>query len=276
MHREAESIGRFLLGVGVHTFEMLHERRAVMPFHGVRSGEDVVAIARGDRDWRNGRKAQIFGDGEVFGDDLVEAGAGMLHQIHLVHRQNGMTDAHHVGDIGMSLGLGQHALARIHQNDGEVRRRGARRHVARVLLVTGRVGDDELALFRIEEAIGHIDGDALLALGLKTIQQQGEVDFLTCSAVLAGIALKHLDLVFEEQLGVIQKSADQGGFAVIHRAASNHSQHPVLPRPGQTFGDFSADCIISHLRNTPRASSSPWSPPRRNRSGGLRVRTCAR
>ena len=84
----------------------------------------------------------------------------------------------------MAPRLRQHALARIDQHDGEVGGRGAGRHVARVLLMAGRVGDDELALRRREEAIGDIDGDALLALGLQPVDQQREIDVVAGRAVL--------------------------------------------------------------------------------------------
>ena len=67
----------------------------------------------------------------------------------------------------MAARLGQHALARVDQDDGEVGGRGAGDHVARVLLVARRVGDDELALVGGEEAVGDVDRDALLALGLR-------------------------------------------------------------------------------------------------------------
>ena len=46
----------------------------------------------------------------------------------------------------MSLGLGHDTVLRIDQQDGELRGAGAGHHVARVLLVARRVGDDELAL----------------------------------------------------------------------------------------------------------------------------------
>ena len=78
----------------------------------------------------------------------------------------------------------QHALARVDQHDGEIGGRGAGRHVAGVLLVAGRVGDDELALRRGEEAVGDVDGDALLALGLEAVDQQREVDVVAGGAVL--------------------------------------------------------------------------------------------
>ena len=48
-------------------------------------------------------------------------------------------------------------------------------HVGSVLLMTWGIGDNELALLRTEVAIGNIDRDALLPLGLQAIQQQGEI-----------------------------------------------------------------------------------------------------
>ena len=66
--------------------------------------------------------------------------------------------------------------------------RGAGRHVAGVLLVARRVGDDERAPRRGEEAVGDVDGDALLALGLEPVEQQREVDVLAGRAVASRIA----------------------------------------------------------------------------------------
>ena len=64
----------------------------------------------------------------------------------------------------------------INQDDRQITRRSTRRHVARVLLMPGRISNDELALRRGEVAIGNIDGDALLALRLQTIREQGRVE----------------------------------------------------------------------------------------------------
>jgi len=50
-------------------------------------------------------------------------------------------------------------------------RRGAGHHVAGVLLVTRRVGDDERAPRRRKEAISDIDRDALLALVFEPVEQ---------------------------------------------------------------------------------------------------------
>ena len=87
----------------------------------------------------------------------------------------------------MAARLGQHALARIDQDDGEIGIGRAGRHVAGVLLMARRVGDDEFALVGGEEAIGDVDGDALLALGLQPVDQQREIDVVAGGAEFLGI-----------------------------------------------------------------------------------------
>ena len=74
------------------------------------------------------------------------------------------------------------AFARIDENDREIGRGCARDHVARVLNVSRRIGDDELTLRRREIAISHIDGDALLALGTQAIREQREIDLAVSTA----------------------------------------------------------------------------------------------
>ena len=64
-------------------------------------------------------------------------------QVDLVDRQHDMADAHQGGDEGVAAGLRQHPLARIHQHHRQLGVGGAGRHVARVLLMPRRVGDDE-------------------------------------------------------------------------------------------------------------------------------------
>ena len=58
--------------------------------------------------------------------------------------------------------LGQNAFARIDQDDSHVGCGCARGHVARVLFMTGRVGDDDSGR---EVAVSDVDRDALLPLG---------------------------------------------------------------------------------------------------------------
>ena len=82
----------------------------------------------------------------------------------------------------MTPRLRQDALAGVDQNDREFRGRGAGRHVAGILLMAWRVGDDEGAAGRGKIPVGDVDGDALLALRRQPVDQQGEVPRLTVGA----------------------------------------------------------------------------------------------
>ena len=72
-------------------------------------------------------------------------------------------------------GVGPVELGGVHQHHGGVGAGRGRHHVAGVLLVAGRIADDELAVFGGEVAVRHVDGDALLALGRQAIGQQREI-----------------------------------------------------------------------------------------------------
>ena len=204
---------------------MLQQSRPCVPGHPVRPGDDVVALQRRHRDRRDRLEAEIVRNAQIARHDLMEACAAVVHQVHLVDRQHEVADTQHVGDVCVALGLLQHALSRIDQDDGEICRRGAGRHVARVLFVPRRVRDDELALVGREEAIGDIDRDALFALGLQPVEQQGEVHVFALRAVLHAVLLQRGKLVLEQQLGVVQQAADQRRLAIINRTAGDETQH---------------------------------------------------
>ena len=105
---------------------------------------------------------------------------------------------------------------------------GSGHHVAGVLLVAGRIGDDEFALFGGEEAVGHVDGDALLAFGGEAIDQQGEVDVLALGADLLGVGFERRELILEDHPAVVQQPSDKGRFAVIDGAAGDEAQQALL------------------------------------------------
>ncbi len=90
----------------------------------------------------------------------------------------------------MAACLGQHTLTGIDQHDGKIGCRCAGRHVARILRMTRRVSDDELAAGRRKEAIGDVDGDALLPLGLQTVHQKREVEIVIGRSELAAVVLQ--------------------------------------------------------------------------------------
>jgi hypothetical protein len=125
--------------------------------------------------------------------------------------------------------LGQQAFAGVHQDHREVGVRRAGRHVAGVLLVAGRVGDHEGALAGREVAVGDIDRDALLAFGVESVEQQRKIELLAGRAVPARISLQRVELVGEDEPGIVQQPSDQGRLAVVDRAAGQQAQ----PRPHQ-------------------------------------------
>ena len=138
--------------------------------------DHVVALQRADRDELHVRDFEARGElGEVGTMRVVDLLA-VIDEVHLVHAQHQMLDAQQRGDEGVAAGLFDHALARIDEDDGKVGGRGAGHHVARVLDVAGRIGDDELAPRRREVAVGHVDRDALFALGAQAVGEQREID----------------------------------------------------------------------------------------------------
>ena len=176
----------------------------------------------------------------------VEDVLAELHQVHLVDRDHEVRNAQQRGDEGVAARLRQHAVARVDQDDGEVGGGGAGGHVARVLLVAGRVGDDELAARRGEVAVGHVDGDALLALGAQAVGEQREIE-----AVGGEVARRLADageLVFVDALGIVEQAADQRALAIVHAARGGEAQEFGLRGGVQPLGGFGAQVLHRHQK----------------------------
>src|SRR5699024_786066 len=120
-----------------------------------------------------------------------------------------------------------YAVTGVDHEHGGVGGGGAGDHVARVLFVAGGVGDDELALVGGEEAVGDVDGDALLALGGEAVDQQRHVELFALGAVFLRFGGYGRQLVFEQQVRFIQQAADHGAFAVVHAAAGDEAQQAL-------------------------------------------------
>ena len=164
--------------------------------------------------------------------DLVEARFAVLDQIHLVDRDDHVLQPEQLDDRAVALRLRQQLRdavverdARgVDENDRGVRRRCARHHVARVLLVARRVGDDELALRGREIAVRDVDRDALLALGFEAVGQQRQIDFIADGALVLR-ARDRRQLVRQHSLAVVQQAADQRALAVVDTARRDEAQH---------------------------------------------------
>ena len=206
-------------------FQRGEQRGALVPGHaGARSAVTLSPSRAHDRDGGHRQRAQMPEHGVEVGDDMLEHRLVEADQIHLVHRQHHVADAEQGRDGGVPAGLVQHALARVDQHDRQVGVRRAGDHVAGVLLVARRVGQDEAAARSFEIAVGDVDGDALVALGGQAVDQQRVVDAALDRAEAAGVAFQHRHHVVGDGAAFEQQAADQGGLAVVDAAAGQHAQ----------------------------------------------------
>jgi hypothetical protein len=155
----------------------------------------------------------------------------------IARQSSHVADAEQRDDVGVPARLHLHAARRVHQDHREVRSRGAGRHVARVLLVARAVGDDVLAPVGVEVPVGDVDRDALLALGLQPVHQQGEVHLVAGRAPLAAVGGHGRQLVLEDLLRVVQQAPDQRALAVVHAAAGDEAQQFLGLVAAQEIGE---------------------------------------
>jgi hypothetical protein len=207
-------------------FEHFKQGRAFVPVQVVATVDDHVAIERRERDEADVFDTDLGGEFKVFALDPLVGFLRVIGQVHLVDGDDQVRDADQRSQLGVAAGLRQDALARIDQDDGEVGGRRGGDHVAGVLLVARRVGDDVLARAGREIAVGDVDGDALFALGLQAVGEQRQVD-RAHAALFRGLG-DGGQRVGEDGLGVEQQAADQGALAVIDAAAGQEAQQAVV------------------------------------------------
>lgn len=159
----------------------------MIPTRFPRGTEDVRAVQRRERNRHGAREPDARREPAERRLDLAKARLGPSDKVHLVHREPDMAHASRRGDVAVPARLRAHSIARIHEEHGSVRARSAGRHVARVLLVAGRVGDEEATPRGGKRAPGHVNGDALLALGGEPIQRKREIERFAARAVAARV-----------------------------------------------------------------------------------------
>ena len=145
--------------------EVVKQRWAIVPQHVGGFVHDVITAQGGEGyigDPLNVELAHKFG---VIGRDALVHAPVVIHQIHFVDGHHQMGNAQEGGEEAVPFGLGEYPFAGIYEDDGQLGRGSARNHVAGVLNVPRRVGNDEFALGGAEIAVGDINGDFLLALG---------------------------------------------------------------------------------------------------------------
>ena len=194
---------------------------------------DVVATQCRNRNHASHGDSRSLGKAEQSLAHGVKRRSRIADRIELVHRKDDARHPQQLRQQGMAAGLRQqrHRAAcgvefgDVHQHHSGVAARCSRDHIARVLLVAGGVGDDELARRRGEVAVRHVDGDALLALGFQPVGQQGKIKPRAgISGRSARAAGQGIELIGQDGAAVIQQAPDQGALAVIHTACGQKTQ----------------------------------------------------
>jgi hypothetical protein len=109
--------------------------------------------------------------------------------------------------------------------------------------VAGRVGDDVLARIGGEEAIGDVDGDALLTLGGEAVEQEREVQVVALRADALRVDLERGELILEQQLRLPQQPADERALAVVDAAARDEAQKTLVLVRVEVGEDVLADQV---------------------------------
>jgi hypothetical protein len=213
--------------IDLDRLEIAQDWRSVIPARVVTEREDIVTPECGDRDATDVLQADLRGEGAVLVRDGRERRAGIVDEIHLVDGEHDVTDPEQRHQVAVPSCLRHDALAGVDEKDSGVGGGGARDHVASVLLVTGRIGDDELALVRGEEAVGDVDRDPLLPFGDQPVQEEREVQVAALRAHLPGVGLEGCQLILEQHVGFIEQPADQRALPVVDAATGDEPQQAL-------------------------------------------------
>ena len=158
--------------------------------------------------------------------DLREPPGVPVDQVHLVHAHDHVPNTEQCRDVRVSARLGEHAAAGVDQYDRDVGVRGSGEHVARVALVSGRVGQNERAPLGRKEPIGDVDRDPLFALGAQAIGNRRKVRRVA-------IAGDVVEVIAEQRSRVpaASRGPDEGALAVVDRAGGGEPQQQLALSP---------------------------------------------
>ena len=145
LHRQAH-IDQVAVGRNIDVFQMVQESRPVVPVQVFAVINHVIAFEGGHRNKMNVGEVQPRNEPVVLVDDFVVAFLRPAHEVHFVDCHNDVLDAEQRADEAVPLGLFDDPVTRVNQDHRKVTVRCTGRHITGVLLVTGAICDDELAL----------------------------------------------------------------------------------------------------------------------------------
>ena len=178
----------------------------------------------------------------------------VVDEVHLVHDDDDLADAEQAQEVAVPAGLFLHAFGRVDEDERGIGAGGAGHHVLEELLVAGRVDDDVLALLGAKPDLRGVDRDVLVALGLQRVHQIGPLE--RHAAALRDVR-ELLELAVGQRAGVVEQTADERGFAVVHVPDDDETE--LVPRVGHH--------MYPSRRSFSNASSLSWSCARPARSG---------
>src|SRR5699024_3335703 len=151
-------------------------------------------------------------------------------EVDLVDGDDDVADAQPGDDGEVPASLFGRAGAGVDEDDDGIGGRGACDHVARVLHVSGAVGEDERATVGGEVPVGDVDGDALFAFGPQTVGEQSEVGLTSQESALPTRRGHGGELVGEDRLRIVEESADECRFAVVDGSGGGEAQQRLRRR----------------------------------------------
>ena len=210
---------------------------------------DVVPPESRERDAHDVVDSELGCEGLEVRRHLVEDLLGVPDEVELVDHEYQVTYAQERDQEGVPPGLRHDAGPGVHQDECQLGRGGAGDHVARVLLMARCVRHNELATFRREEAVGHIDGDPLLTLRRQTVDQQCEVELAPLGADLLRVRLEGRQVVLEDQLRVVEQPAYERALPVVHTPAGDETEHCLLVVALQVGIDVGDQEVVRRMRH---------------------------
>ena len=207
MIRSADPLDRHIKAllrksVHLHCLQPLQKGRSCIPVHQGGLTGHVFPLCRGERDDLHLLQPQAAAKIPDLTDDGIKCFPAVAGQIHFVDGKYKLTDSHEGTDPRVPPGLGQDAFCGVDQDDGQIRKAGADRHVAGIFLMARCIRDDKTPLLGRKISVGDINGDALFPLRHEPVQKQGIIDLSPAGAHTA-VQLQSFLLICVQQLCVI-------------------------------------------------------------------------
>ena len=89
-----------------------------------------------------------------------------------------------------------------------------------------RIRNDELSQRRLEIAVGDVDRDALFLFSAQPVRKQCKID--GASRAVETATAHRSELIFGISFGVVQQTAYQSRFAIIHAARGGQPQQVLI------------------------------------------------